>query len=364
MKILFVLEYYHPHIGGVESLFKGLVENLAVQGHQVTVLTNRHDKKLSKIEASKNITIHRYDYYNRYVFTFFAWIKAYQLSKNIDIIHTTSYNAAIPAWIAAKIRKKHIVITFHEYWGDLWFRLPWMSSFTKVLHASFEKLLVKLNFEYVVAVSDFTKEALQKAGVKGRKIYRIYNGIDYEDWPTHKSKIGEKVFTYFGRVGYSKGLDLLVPAIALIKDRGLKCKFQLVTSRGPLLQKLLYLIEINDVSDMVILRHELEFEQLKELISESYAIIIPSYSEGFCFAAVESMAIGTPIISSDQGALSEVVTGQFIKMKEFSIKSLFESIESAHHGRWEYAETKKFPLVDTIRDYNQLYNDIYKRSQI
>jgi len=41
MKVLFVLEYYSPHIGGAEVLFKNLCEGLTGKGHDVAVVTLR-----------------------------------------------------------------------------------------------------------------------------------------------------------------------------------------------------------------------------------------------------------------------------------------------------------------------------------
>ena len=39
MKILFVTDYYYPHIGGVEKLFKSLAESLVEKGNKVSVIT-------------------------------------------------------------------------------------------------------------------------------------------------------------------------------------------------------------------------------------------------------------------------------------------------------------------------------------
>ena len=39
MKILFVLENFYPNIGGVETLFKSLTEQLVREGHEVMVIT-------------------------------------------------------------------------------------------------------------------------------------------------------------------------------------------------------------------------------------------------------------------------------------------------------------------------------------
>ena len=41
MRILFVLENYLPHIGGVEILFKNLSESLVKKGHEVDLVTHR-----------------------------------------------------------------------------------------------------------------------------------------------------------------------------------------------------------------------------------------------------------------------------------------------------------------------------------
>ena len=41
MKVLFVLENYIPHIGGVEIVFKNLSGGLVKVGHDVSIVTHR-----------------------------------------------------------------------------------------------------------------------------------------------------------------------------------------------------------------------------------------------------------------------------------------------------------------------------------
>ena len=66
MKLLFVLEYYYPNIGGVEKLFKSLAEELVVHGHEVTVVTTRFDKKLAARETINGVNIVRLNLRNRF----------------------------------------------------------------------------------------------------------------------------------------------------------------------------------------------------------------------------------------------------------------------------------------------------------
>jgi hypothetical protein len=69
------------------------------KGHHVTILTSRFKKNLPKIEhPEKNLTIVRVGS-NRYAFMRSVLWKGMQWAKKTDLIHTTTYNAAIPAWI-------------------------------------------------------------------------------------------------------------------------------------------------------------------------------------------------------------------------------------------------------------------------
>ena len=361
MRILFILEYFYPHTGGVETLFKSLVEELDRQGHQVTILTNRYDDELpfeECIGTSGRIIRHRYG--SRYGFTFLAACRAIQLARSADIIHTTSYNAAIPGWIAAKYTKTTSVITFHERYGSLWYRLPWMGKMSAWLHATFERLIIGLDFNAFVAVSESTKVSLLDGGVAGDRVHRIYNGIDYHTIRVPQIERNEKDvfrFLYFGRVGYAKGLDILLGAYAHILDEEGDHRLSLIipSEPTPLLDQVMRLIKKYQIAHRIDILHDLSLEDLTLHIAKSDAVVIPSYSEGFCYAAVETMAIGTPIVSSGQGALAEVISGKHITVASHDIEAFSAAMRSALAGAWSISPLRKFPLSATIAGYLDLY---------
>ena len=361
MKILFILEYYYPHIGGVETLFKSLTEKLVENGHEITVLTNRFDQTLPKTEDINGVHIKRLSFQNRYAFTFFAVFQAVRLAGRYDLIQTTSYNAALSAYIAGKLRRKKTVITFHEVWGKLWKDLPWMSPLSKKLHSLFEWFILKMNFDHFVAVSDFTKDAVISHGVEGQKVSRIYNGLDYNEIkkPNNLLDYSKKTFLYFGRAGVSKGLDILVDAVYLLKDHTFNFILVLPSKSDPLVKKVLSLVEEKGLDEIVHYQTSLSYEDLKRTISSVYAVIIPSYSEGFCFAAAETNALDTPIISSGRGALKEVVRGKYREFENMSPTSLAETIIAAAEGNWLYKKERKFDLEESVRNYIDLYERIY-----
>ena len=189
MRVLFVLEHYYPHIGGVEKLFQGLAEALAKEGHDVTVVTTRHRRGLPELQRLNGVKVIRLRVKDRFGFTVLGIPAIVRLARRadvqfsdpyragrygaLDLIHTTSYNAAVPAYIAARIRKKKILITFHEVWGPLWNKLPFLDWWQRKAYAAFERFILRFRFDKVIAVSDYTARCLKEAGIDpaGRRAY-------------------------------------------------------------------------------------------------------------------------------------------------------------------------------------------------
>ena len=361
MKILFILEYYYPNIGGVEKLFKSLCEGLVKNGHEVLVITSQFDPKLPLEESINGVRIKRLKLSNRFLFTFFSCFSILKIARNYDLIHTTSYNAALPAWITAKLLRKKSIITFHEVWGDLWNTLPYLSFIEKKLFKFYEYFILKLKFDKYIAVSEFTKNKLIESGIDKRKIEKIYNGINYDDYKI-EAKLNDNSFsfTYFGRLGASKGLDIILPAAKLFLKKHPNAKFNLIIPKIP---KAFYKKIISELSDLefkdnIKLMHNLSFDTLKAEIANSSCVLIPSYSEGFCFAAVETTALKTPIISSNLGALKETVSGKHIIMEQFNIQGLVDALERAYNNDFDNSTITEFTINTSINNYLEFYKNL------
>ena len=358
MRILFVLEHFYPYVGGAEQLFWVLSTSLAKAGHEVAVVTTLFREGLPEEEKTAGIHIYRVRCANRFLFSAMSLPKTYQLAKSYDLIHTTSYNAALPAWIAAKLRRKPVLITFHEVWGRLWWRLPYASFLQRLAFYSWEQLLLRLPFDRFIAVSDYTRRAFLQHGVPADNSLRIYNGLDYsafKDW-RHEPP-SRFTYTYFGRLGMSKGLDLLLPAAAEMAKAQPDSRLKLIIPTYParMFQQIMGELQRLDLEEHVVLLHNLTRERLFTEISTSSCIVIPSYSEGFCFVAAESVAMGVPIVSSQQGALAEVVGGRHIAVDEQSATAWAAALQRAYRGDWQQRPALKFTLEDSVRQYIGLY---------
>ena len=357
MKILFILELYYPNIGGIEKLFKSLAEKLVDEGNTVTVITTRFRKDLPLEETINGVRIKRLRISSRFVFTFFGIFGMLKEARRCDIIHTTSYNAAFPARLAGLLARKKVIITFHEAWGNLWFSLPFAGYVSKRMYFLYEWFILRLGFHHYIAVSDYTAGCLIRQGVKKHKVIRIYNGLDYSDFePGDHTPPGNFTFTYFGRLGISKGLDLIPDAAAEFLKNHPDAHLKMIMPKRPkgMYRKIINLLK-KIPANRITLLHNLRDADLRKELQHSSCIIIPSYSEGFCFAAAEAIAMGIPLISSGKGALAEVVCGKHITMESQDVKGLSDALERAYAGDWEVTPVRRFDFDDMVGGYVGLY---------
>lgn len=361
MRVLFVVEHFYPYIGGVEELFYALGKSLVAEGHQVSVITTRHDRSLPQQDEIAGMSVFRINAGNRFLFTLLATPVVWRHARRHHLIHTTSYNAAWPAWLGGKLARKPVVITFHEVWGQLWRRLPWLSSWEKYLYRRYEAFLLRLPFRRFIAVSTATANQLELAGVSAAQISIIYNGLSYDALAGYQSAARDQhTFCYYGRLGASKGLDLLLPAWAAFAKQQPDARLTLIIPTYPkrTYNRLLEQIETLGIASSLQIKHMLPRKELLSTVAKAGCVVIPSYAEGFCFAAAEAVALGVPIISSGRGALAEVVGGQVVQMDGQSVEGLLNALHAAWARDFTVCPTQQFPLAATIAGYTDMYKTV------
>jgi len=369
--VLFILEFYYPHVGGVETLFHNLINALTRDGYRCTILTQRFDASLPVRETNGSAEVRRIRVPNRYLFSVFAFFAALPLVRRADLIHTTSYNAGLPAFFSGFLARKKTIITFHEAWGRLWFDLPFIGKISAWGHYLFEQLLLRLPFQRFIAVSQATARRLEEEGVAPERITVVPNGLNYAEWigeaapgpeqpPQPVASDESFTYTYFGRAGISKGLDLLLPAAAAFAQHYPQGRLQLIIPdvASPITHWIKTYIKEHQLEEQVQIRHSLPFSELISSLKQSKWVVIPSYSEGFCFAAAEATALGIPLVHSNQAALAEVVSGYHAPMRTFSVDGLTDALLRAAQNEWRFTPYRSYPMQDSLQQYCRIYEDI------
>lgn len=162
---------------------------------------------------------------------------------------------------------------------------------------------------HVVTVSENSRIDIGKAfDVDPANIHLVYNGIDTEDFSPQPDVARDpwRIMATASADQPLKGLEYLLRAIALLTER-FPCISLTVVGKpnedGPTQQ----LIDVLRLKPFVSFHHGIETMEVRKLYAEAAIAVVPSVYEGFGLPAGEAMACGVPVISTDGGALPEVV---------------------------------------------------------
>ena len=368
MKILLVLEYFWPQVGGVETLFLELAQGLVQRGHSVVVLTTRLTDTPA-FEWHQGIEIHRIgnpELPSRYRFTLAATPLACRLARNADLVHTTTYNGALPAWIAARWTRRPVAITVHELIGATWHALPGTGWASAWLFRLLELSCVRLPFDYYIGVSRATRNSLRQSGVRDRQLSVVYNGVTLNDWAadplltkqlrTELRPEGAPLVTFYGRPGVTKGVEVLILAFRLLLQQRPEARLLLILGQYPQQRrKELERLAFAALGDSVRVITSVPRAHLPSYLVASDCVAVPSLTEGFGFTAVEASMLGVPVVASDAGSLPEVISGQYVLVPPNDPAALSRGLLQALSGECVRTPQRMFLAEDMVSSYEDIF---------
>jgi glycosyltransferase involved in cell wall biosynthesis len=226
----------------------------------------------------------------------------------IDLCHFT--NGVAPAWLPTPN-----IITIHDM--TLWL-YPQFHYYRRI--AAMKPLIpiAARRASAVIAVSENTKRDIETIlGIPPEKIHVIYEAAAPHFRPvTNRAELEEvrrqlnlpsRFVLYVGNVEPRKNLERLIRAIARINPRhSSPTALVIVGSLAWGHQSVLKTIEAEGVSDRVIFLGYVDEQHLAALYSLCEVFAYPSHYEGFGLPVLEAMACGAPVVTTNQGSLSEV----------------------------------------------------------
>ena len=223
----------------------------------------------------------------------------------------------------------------------------------------------------IIAVSDDAAQLCIKAdGVDRRKVIRIWNGIDIDDF-TFAGPATSNTAISVARLSAEKDFPTLLRAVAIaiqdIPDLVLK-----LVGDGPERARLEGLAqELNLTQHVEFLG---ERQDVPALLTQAGFFVTASLTEGISLTLLEAMAVGLPVIATSVGGNSEIVqapqTGRLVSAGDpvglaAAMVSMCRQPESwlqmGRAGR-ERVE-KNFEVRRMVSDYEQLYRDLLVRKE-
>ena len=324
-----VTHTFLPHVGGIERVVYEQCKRLMQKQFEPMVLTHRN--YTNKKYVLDGIRVQCYDSVNigfrlgiPYAIPHVSSLKTFlETVKSNDLIHVHGH-PYLSSFLAAKIAKRYakpLVLTQHntfiEY-NDIW------DTVEKLNDIAIGKQVLK-KADKIIVVSNATKKYVLSLGADPGKIEVLHNGVDIERFKPlpgvkehMKKKLGiskdERVVLTVRRLVYKNGIDTLLESAEIAVKKSSKLVF-VVVGKGPDFEKIKEKILQLGMNRNFRLTGFISDTDLPFYYNLADMFALPSKSgEGLPLVALEAMACGLPVIATDVGGTSEVMSEEYGKL--------------------------------------------------
>jgi glycosyltransferase involved in cell wall biosynthesis len=360
MRVVLLTNQFLPRVGGAEVLTLREAVALRAMGHETRILTLRLDRVWPRTEAMQGVPVRRLGglFVGRKLRLKFGaqwlaearlWLHLVRTRHTYDVIHMRQISfLARPVALASRVTGKPVIVQIAnagpgsdspvpssaETTLDAgtaldphapYLRIPkgsWGGSDMDTLRASqwtARRTLRMLRHRAItlLSVSSRTTTYLLEDGLRPEQIVLLPTGIEPEQYApalAHNAERAEHpratppTVLCVARYRYEKGLDYLLHAWLLVRQRVPDARL-ILAGGGQLQQQLAHMIAalgLGDAVDLAGVR-----DDVKTLLGEVDAFVLPSRYEGLPNALLEAMAAGLPcVVTRVSGCEDVVLDGQ------------------------------------------------------
>lgn len=330
MKIIHYIPSIDRTAGGTSTYMQVLAKGLGELA-EVHIITHASENPL----VMENCTVHYVPEYNPFKGAWRKRVAEMMEEVKPDIVHVNC--CWMPACAAVqRIAQKHgykVVLTPH---GML---EPWIIKrhyWTRKVPALllYQKAAVR-KADCIQSTAESERDNLLKLGYNTNiKVVRL--GIDADGIEMKRSWKKTRQILFLSRVHVKKGINFLVEAAAALRSELQGYKI-LVVGEGDAdyVAEMKRMIEDNGLQDIVQLVGGVYGDEKWRLFQTSDFFVLPTHSENFGLAIAESLASGTPVITT--------------------VGTPWNDLNDSNSGAWIEIGTQ--PLTETLRKFLALSDE-------
>lgn len=289
----------------------------------------------------------------------------------VDLLHSLHYTRPVALPCSS-------VVTFHDMTFFLYPQLHTRSKrffFPIVIRVSARKA------DALIAISESTRQdSIRLLNIPPQQITTTQLGVTKDFRPVsdpviraevrQKYKLPEEYILYVGLVEPRKNLPLLIKSFKALVERGVHHQLVIVGRFGWMYQEVLQQIEALGVKEKVHFTGYLPSQDLPMVYNLASVFVYPTLYEGFGLPALEAMACGTPVITSEISSLPEIVGDAGLLVPPGDERALSEAIFetlSSHTLQKQLAmkgiqRASQFTWERTAQETLHVYESVLKTS--
>lgn len=344
--IAMVSDYFYPGKGGVETHIMELSKHLIKLGHKVIGITHKYPKCSAVEHVGKfkiyylNIPVFHMNTAFPTMFANFFLIVDILRKEEIHIVHGHHSMSTLcyEALLCAQILNLKSVFTDHSLFETGAIENIVVNRILRFILGSIDR---------IICVSYSLKENLmERTGVDSKMIHVVPNAVSKTFSISEKKKADKTIIVSSCRFTYRKGIDLLIRAIPKICSVAEGSEF-LILGDGPKRDELEQMIDDHSLKDRVALLGSIDHKDVNRVLEKCDVFLNTSLTESFCMAIIEAAACGLHVVSTNVGAVHEVLPPHIITLvkpdEDEVVRGVISTINrlKAENRRFISEETKK-----------------------
>ena len=219
------------------------------------------------------------------------------LGSRFDVLEADHipYFQVLVLRVVTTLRRKRLVVTWHEVWG----RSYWRQYLGRAGTAAWliEWLAMRMP-DHIIAASAQTADRVRVVSRARMPITVVPNGIDIEAIRNVYPDPAAANIVVVGRIMAHKRVDMLLDAVALLHADGLPVTCRVIGD-GPERDNLHARAQELGIDRAVDFRHDVaELKDVYALMKAARMFVFPSAREGFGIAVLEALACGLPVVTT------------------------------------------------------------------
>lgn len=229
----------------------------------------------------------------------------------------------------------------------------------------------------IITVSNYERNNIvQTLRIPQNRITVLHNGYDDIYKPIGNGTVIQKKYIdqpdYFfilGNTDTRKNIERMLTAYATYLEKSaIKRKLLMTSLKEDYLSEILERNNIRHIRDRIVLTGYVPIEDLPYLYNFAFAFLFVSLREGFGIPILESMACGTPVITSDTSSMPEVAGEKALLVSPEDTEGIsqmmlrLEEDEDLYNTQREYGiqHVRSFSWKETTKKLLNIYKDIYE----
>ena len=296
---LLVHTRFHPNIGGIETVASLLAHEWIAAGANVSIVTD--------VAADPNVEVQfPFPVYHRPSATQFLRL----VCAHDVFIH---FNVSLRAiWPLLFVWRRFVANHHGFYVTDQFGNRDWRE---------------KLKLFFARHATANIAESQSVARSIGIRCEVIPNPFERRVFQEDRKYPKTQDLVFLGRLVSSKGAEILIRALSLMKNRTLKPHLTII-GEGPERPLLDQLVRDLQLEDQVSFTGAIATEKVAELLRAHKVMVVPSiWNEGFGVVALEGIASGCVVLGSDSGGLPEAIGPCGLTFANGNAEALAQKVE-------------------------------------